>query len=158
MSELVLRCLLPNLHASLLDIGGRCAMDIYQRRDPAPLVLSGIEERCPGGLRPSSSPHSSYEYVSTASGPWPSRRVLLCDSFGPRRSRACVPDVGLAENAPRKPCNQIETWLWDAFGGGFSSQVLLTPAQIPPVVADWFPLARGGHQPCFLVASHDAGI
>lgn len=28
--------------------------------------------------------------------PWPLRRVLLCDSLGPRRSRACVPVVGLA--------------------------------------------------------------
>lgn len=74
-------------------------MDIYQRLKPAPLVLFDVYDECPGGLRPSSSLHLSYDSVPTTSGPWPLRHVLLCDCFGPRRSQACVPALGLAASA-----------------------------------------------------------
>lgn len=93
MSGLVLRCWLPSLRVSR-DRRAR-ATAIYHRLEPASLILFGVQE-CPDGLRPYSSLRFSYDFVSTTPGPWPLRHVSLCDCFGPRRRRACVPAFGLA--------------------------------------------------------------
>lgn len=133
-------------------------MDIYQRLKPAPLGLFDVDE-CSGGLRPSSSLHLSYDFVSTTSGPWPLRHVLLCDCFGPRRSRACVPALGLAASASashaikQRRGSQLQLEAVSSVG---SCRAQPRSHQSWPTSSHR--LGQTTHQSCLRMAARDAGV